>query len=640
MHPTTSLQRWWIGVVMLSIALGTPVSGQQPAPPPRPSPEIKRDRTGAIIVPLNRSIKLQMKSGGLIRDVFNEADNIVTVAPDASDPRGVIILGRSVGLSRVTLTDVDGNQETYQVVVQPDLELLRNLLRQATPTANVEVIPGPGNTVVLTGTVAHAEDIQPILQLANNVIGDGGNAGAGGNVVNAMRVGGVQQVQLDVVVAQVSRTKARNRGFSFGVIGETFAIQSIIGGTASNMAAGGVGGGGMFGFGGLTPGSSNINFGIVPPNFGGFLEALKTEGLAKLLAEPKLVTQSGRPARLLSGGRQAVLSAASGINGPGVTFEDIGTELEFLPIVYGNGKIYLEVAPRVRSVNAGLGIVTTFGTVPGFDEQSLRTAVVMESGQTFALGGLIQTATQASTSKVPVIGELPFVGPLFNSISITESEQELVILVTVHLVDPMDCAQVPKKMLGLETRSPSDFEVFLETTMEAPRGQRTIFENKRYKAPYKNSPTYQQYPCNAEGGACVDGNCAPGEAFTHDLSSNPNAPIMLEPNTLQPLQPAPAESYPLGQSQLPGGVGTELSPSAPLPGPSVPGNTMPELPPANPAPRGDMPGTSYDGGTGRISMNGQPIRRLPTTMETTTPTSFEVPRLPDLPSVVPMQPPK
>src|SRR5262249_31121464 len=160
----------------------------------------------------------------------------------------------------------------------------------------------------------------------------------------------------------------------------------------SNVAPG-LGVGIIPGQGALTPGvpptGPNIVFGIVTAQVQLLLQALREETLAKLLAEPKLVTISGRPAHFLSGGQQAILSPSGGLGGPGVAFKDVGTELDFLPIVMGNGRIYLEVAPTVRSVNNGRGITTAFGFVPGFDEQSTRTAIELEPGQTMAIGGLI-----------------------------------------------------------------------------------------------------------------------------------------------------------------------------------------------------------------------------------------------------------
>jgi Flp pilus assembly secretin CpaC len=126
-------------------------------------------------------------------------------------------------------------------------------------------------------------------------------------------------------------------------------------------------------------------------------------------------------------------------------------------------------------------VTTTFGTVPGFDEQSIRTSIVLESGQTFAIGGLIQTSVNGSTRKVPVLGELPFISSAFSAVSHNEQEQELIILVTPHLVDPMDCNQVPSGCPPGNAKS-DDFELYLESMSELPRGQRNVFEGKHYKA--------------------------------------------------------------------------------------------------------------------------------------------------------------
>ncbi|MBX9627168.1 MAG: type II and III secretion system protein, partial [Gemmataceae bacterium] len=258
--------------------------------------------------------------------------------------------------------------------------------------------------------------------------------------------------------------------------------------------------GGLGGLGGLTGGgvlapslavnpAANLTLGIAPAGFFGALRALRSEGLAKLLAEPRVVTQTGRPAFFLAGGRQATLSPASGINGPGVQYEQVGTQLEVLPIVYGNNQIWLEINPQFRAVNQGLGIVTSFGTVPGFTEQQARCAVMLESGQTFAIGGLIQTSVQASSTRVPVLGDLPFVGTAFSRVDYDERESELVILVTPRLVAPMDCHQVPKRLPGRETRSPDDYELFLEGLLEAPRGPRRVWNGRCYNAAYKNDPS-------------------------------------------------------------------------------------------------------------------------------------------------------
>jgi pilus assembly protein CpaC len=229
-------------------------------------------------------------------------------------------------------------------------------------------------------------------------------------VINALRVAGVQQVQLDVVVAQVSRTEFRQLGFNFLSSRNSSFIGSTLSGLSAqptSMGAGLASGAGAMqgttlaanGFVASTTGA-NVPFGVLNSNSGflGFLQALRIESASKLLAEPKLVTSSGKKASFLVGGEQAVISATSGVNGPGVAFVQIGTRLDFLPVVLGNGKIQLTVNPSIKSVNNDLGIAnpTGAGRTPGFDDKQVTATVEMETGQTFVIGGLIQNETRGS----------------------------------------------------------------------------------------------------------------------------------------------------------------------------------------------------------------------------------------------------
>src|SRR5262249_50366629 len=189
-----------------------------------------------------------------------------------------------------------------------------------------------------------------------------------------------------------------------------------------------------------SPGAGNIFLGAIKDSGGfiGFLQALETQGLAKVLAEPRLVTLSGRQASLLDGGEQAI-PVPAGLGQIGVQFEEFGTRLNFVPIVLGNGKIHLEVEPEVSVLDAAAGTTIGGAIVPGRLTQRVRTTVEIETGQTLVIGGLIQHRTDAVLSRVPVIGALPFVGALFSTKTFTDTETELVVLITPHLIDPMDC---------------------------------------------------------------------------------------------------------------------------------------------------------------------------------------------------------
>jgi len=433
-----------------------------------------------------------------------------------------------------------------------DIDYLKKVIKDAVPNSNIQVIPITKDAVILSGYVSRAEDIGMILAIASNIVDPtifdtqvmqtpvaapttnqipttganltDPNAAAtiqqptpsprtSQKVINALRVAGVQQVQLDVVVAQVSRSEFRQLGFNFLASKNSSFIGSTLTGLAAQPTALGAGltsgasqGSSLAanGFVSSATAAANIPFGVLNSNSGflGFLQALRSENASKLLAEPKLVTSSGKQAFFQVGGEQAVLSGASGVNGPGAAFQPVGTSLSFLPIVLGNGKIQLTVNPRVRSPNPALGITTSFGFVTGFDDKQVNATVEMETGQTFVIGGLIQNETRGITNKIPILGDLPFLGVFFSTKEFTETEQEVVILVTPYLVDPQSCDQLAKSLPGQETRTPDDFELFLEGILEAPRGPRKVIQDRRYTPAFKNAK-----PLDAESGESrVPGN--------------------------------------------------------------------------------------------------------------------------------------
>jgi pilus assembly protein CpaC len=480
------------------------------APPPRvdqPAKEGKRTLT----VTVNTTIRLQMKGKQPIETVINERENIARITPVDQEPTMIQITGLQPGTTQLTLTSrADPPREKavteyIEVIVEIDTGLLRNLLQRAVPTAVVSPIPA-GATIILTGTVEKAEDIETILGIARNTLGPGAQA-----PINAMRVGGVQMVQLDVVVARVARSELRR--FALGDFGDAGITHYLSAGSA-----------GQFGVPTATqtagfPANTNTllvngqpgNPSGAPSNFilglfNGkqqlflFLQALRDNNLAKLLAEPHLATLSGRAAHFNSGGQQAV-PTVSGFGGTaGVQFYEFGTNLDFLPIVLGNGRIYLDVTPTITALDPAAGVVIPGGgLVPGRLQQTVHTSIILEDGQTLCLAGLIENNVTASTTKVPILGDLPFVGAFFSRKQYNELEEELVVMVTPHLVDGMACNEVVKLLPGQETRTPDDFELFLEGILEAPRGRRDVNHGRKYVPAWQNHPSALCYPCGAGG---------------------------------------------------------------------------------------------------------------------------------------------
>ena len=515
MHPTKFARTWAVaGLLAGLVALnGGPARAQDKKDSPMATP----DRTGAVTVTIGGQVRFQMKSKKRIKEAFNENDRVVQVLADASDPSTLILIGRAAGTSRLELTDADGAKESYLIVVQRDLEMLRNLIRKTVPTALIEITPlgEAGNSIILSGSVTAEADRKTIESLAEAL---------GMRVaVNTITVGGggnVPHVQLDLTLAKVDRSRARSRGANFIINGNTLSTGSLLGGLAASQPGGGAVAGGA---GGISPngiiptalstapaGAANIIAGFAPSQIQLLLSALKTEGLAKLVTAPTIVARSGEPAKMRVGGQVPVIGPTSGITGPGVIYREVGTDLEFTPVIYGNGKIHLTVKTKVESVNNSNPLVTTFGTSPSFDEQKMETSVIVEPGQTIAIGGLIQTTQNASVTKIPHLGDIPYLGVLFSFATQTEQETEMIILLTPRLVDPADCSQMPKVLPGSETRKPDDFEFYLETILEAPRGPRPIWNGTEYVPAWKSGPSANIYPCpgGAGGAGCATGKCA------------------------------------------------------------------------------------------------------------------------------------
>jgi pilus assembly protein CpaC len=193
-----------------------------------------------------------------------------------------------------------------------------------------------------------------------------------------------------------------------------------------------------------------------------------------LLAEPNLTTLSGEPANFLVGGEFPV-PVASNANTISVEFKQYGISLSFLPTVLSSGQISLHVRPEVSQLDKANGVTFFFGTanesagiaIPGLDVRRADTTVMLGSGQSFAIAGLLQDQTTLTGNAVPGLGEVPILGALFRSDSFQRNQSELVIIVTPYIVKPVN----DPNALHLPTdgwRPPSDIERILYLRQSAP----------------------------------------------------------------------------------------------------------------------------------------------------------------------------
>ena len=179
-------------------------------------------------------------------------------------------------------------------------------------------------------------------------------------------------------------------------------------------------------------------------NLGATIEALQVKGLLQILAEPNMLAQNGKQASFLAGGEFPFPSVSAGTGGtPMVTiqFREFGVRLTFTPTITPRGTIHLEVAPEVSALDFTNGLSVSGFNVPALTTRKLNTQVELSEGQSFAIGGLLDNRTTDTLEKIPFIGDIPLLGKLFQSKSVTKQNTELIVIVTPELVRPIPAGQ-------------------------------------------------------------------------------------------------------------------------------------------------------------------------------------------------------
>ncbi|NIL97054.1 MAG: histidine kinase [Planctomycetales bacterium] len=360
-------------------------------------------------------------------------------------PTQVQVFAKKPGVTQVNLWNTNEEIRSVDVIVYGDARELTLLLHSQFPTASLKVVP-LANSVVVSGYVDRPDQVSRVIRIAEDFYP---------KVINNINVGGVQQVLLHVKVMEVSRTKMRAMGFDWSLThGADFLVSSV-----SGLLSGA----------GTPLGGDTVRFGIVDNNvdFLGVLEALRQNNVAKILAEPTLVTVSGRAAKFVAGGEFPILVPA-GLGTVSIEYKTFGTVVDFVPIVLGNGRIRLEVRPTVSELDTSRGVTLNNTTVPGLNVRQVDTGVEMSAGQTLALAGLIQNRVEAENRGLPILSDLPYLGVPFRRVEERNNEVELLIMVTPELVEAMDAEQVPPLGPGMHTVSPPDCDLYWRGHVEVP----------------------------------------------------------------------------------------------------------------------------------------------------------------------------
>jgi pilus assembly protein CpaC len=332
-------------------------------------------------------------------------------------------------------------------------------------------VESAGESVVLTGSVPSPVHAERAVAIAKAFFPKKANE----RVVNALTIGGNQQVMLEVVMAEMQRSLGRDMTFNFTTVLETggklYGLDSMLGSLMSiderALALTPATLGKTFNFGDRVDlAGTIINEGDFLLDM--FIEAAQQQGLARVLAKPTLLARSGQAASFLAGGEVPIPIAQGGAFGSiTIEFKEFGVGVQFAPTVLSADRIYLEVSPEVSQPDYTLATISGGALIPGFITRKASTSVELGDGQSFAIAGLLSDQVNSAIEKYPLFGDIPVLGTLFRSVSFQRNETELVMIVTPRIVKPLPAGQV-----HLPTDAyvaPNDFELYLLGALESQR---------------------------------------------------------------------------------------------------------------------------------------------------------------------------
>ncbi|SDY35273.1 type IV pilus assembly protein PilQ [Acinetobacter kyonggiensis] len=184
-----------------------------------------------------------------------------------------------------------------------------------------------------------------------------------------------------------------------------------------------------------TPGASSIAFGLI--SLSDFmldleLSALQADGYGEVISTPKVLTADKQPAQVASGTQIPYQSSeGGGVNAVSKTeFIDATLSLDVTPSITPDGKIQM----MLKIKNDSVGTPTPTGQYT-INKNEINTNVLVDNGETVVLGGIFEQLTSTSQTKVPFLGDLPYVGRLFRKDAKTDKKSELLIFVTPRIVN-------------------------------------------------------------------------------------------------------------------------------------------------------------------------------------------------------------
>ena len=349
-------------------------------------------------------------------------------------PTQVLVNGKLPGGVSLLIWDETDQSQAFEVSVDIDVLGLSQKIHEVFPAEPLHIETSK-DMVMLSGRISSSAVADKILEVVKNTAP---------KVTSLMEVPPAShaEIMLQVKFADVNRSAVQQLGINILSLPGSKTIGAI--GTQQFSPPQLTGGGPGTGQIGL---SDLLNIFIFRPdiNFAATIKALQNNNVLEILAEPNLITSSGKEASFLAGGEfpYPVLQASGGATTSSaitITFKEFGIRLNFTPTLMPDGMIHLKVKPEVSSLDFSNGLIIQGFAIPALATNRVESEMDLKDGQSFAIAGLLDNRVTEVLEKIPGIGDIPILGKLFQSRSINKSKNELLIVVTPRVIQPLDTA--------------------------------------------------------------------------------------------------------------------------------------------------------------------------------------------------------
>lgn len=384
--------------------------------------------------------------------------------PDIADIRllsnnDYLVVGKKAGSTSLLVWSNNGRQE-YNVYVSGDDEGTEKAIQKAIgyPGVKVQMMNGK---VLLRGKVKNQYEHDSAVKVAQLYLGSGGGntssatangegqgAATDSNIIDLLDMTNPSQVRLEAQIIEINTSAERDLGIQYWspTLGNTTTTNAF-GETTSTD---------------ITRGSSNLfyvgenfknprgSFGWLGSHFSNMnasLQALVTEGKARILSRPSITTMSGQKANILIGGRIPIPTSA-GDGQIAIDWREYGIRLNIEPVVDADNKITSKVHAEVSTLDYGHSVVENDFSIPAIASREADAVINVRSGMTMAIGGLLNSQDGKTVTKIPLLGDIPIIGQFFRHTQRTRDNRELLILITPTLVSDETPVSMSQRMKG------------------------------------------------------------------------------------------------------------------------------------------------------------------------------------------------